>query len=41
MKSVAVIGSRTFADYDLLEETLVNYQISKLIGWCKGCRLSG
>ena len=37
MKSIAVIGSRTFADYDLLEETLVHYQISKLIsGGAKG-----
>ena len=37
MKSVAVIGSRSFADYDLLQNTLMHYKICKIIsGGAKG-----
>ena len=37
MKNVAVIGSRSFADYELLENTLMHYQICKIIsGSAKG-----
>ena len=37
MKNVAVICSRSFADYELLENTLMHYQICKIIsGGAKG-----